>query len=78
VLALASRRFELPTSYAKGAHLLPSDLTETLEPTLVRSLHEAELRRAFRAAIEALSTELEATDAALAGRLRPMFVELVQ
>ena len=57
---------------------MPSDLTETLEPTLVRSLHEAELRRAFRAAIEALSTELEATDAALAGRLRPMFVELVQ
>jgi hypothetical protein len=76
VVALASRRFGLPTSYAKGAHVLPPDAIETLEPTLVRSLDEAELRRALRAAIDALSAELDATDAPLAGRLRPMLVEL--
>lgn len=33
ILALACLRLGHPASYAKGAHLLPTDLTEALEPT---------------------------------------------
>jgi hypothetical protein len=75
-LALACLRLGYPTGYAKGAHLLPAELTGPLEATLVRSLDEAELRRALRAATEALAAELARTDAALAGRLHPTLAEL--
>jgi hypothetical protein len=73
VLALACLRLGHTTWYAKGADLLPPDLSAALAPTLVGSLGEAELRRALAAAF---SAELERTDAALADRLRPLFSEL--
>jgi predicted nucleotidyltransferase len=73
VLALACLRLGHTTWYAKGADLLPPELTASLKPTLVCSLDEAELRRALAAAAVALSAELERTDAALADRLRPLF-----
>ncbi|MGC9670576.1 hypothetical protein ACNTMW_29030 [Planosporangium sp. 12N6] len=76
VLALACLRLGHPTEYAKGAHLLPEQLTAPLEATLVRSLDEAELRRALAAAATVLATELAYTDPALATRLRPMLAEL--
>jgi hypothetical protein len=71
VLALACLRLGHTTRYAKGADLLPSELTAPLEATLVRSLDEDELRRALAAAAVALATELERTDPALAARLQP-------
>jgi hypothetical protein len=71
VIALACLRLGLPTRYAKGAHQLPREITGPLEETLVRSLDEAELRRALAAAVGALVAELERTDAELAARLRP-------
>ena len=76
VLALACLREGLPTRYAKGADRLPAALTEALEATLVRSLDEAELRRALAAAIDAFTLELERTDAEVAARLRPTLDEL--
>lgn len=76
VLALACLRLDHPTSYAKGAHMLPQELTAPLETTLVRSLREAELRRALDAALTALGTELEHSDPMLATRLQPMLAEL--
>jgi hypothetical protein len=76
VLALACLRLGHTTWYAKGADLLPPELTASLTPTLVCSLDEAELRRALASAAVALSAELERTDAALADRLRPLFSEL--
>jgi hypothetical protein len=72
VLALACLRLGHTTRYAKGADLLPPELTAPLEGTLVRSLDEAELRRGLAAAAAALITELERTDSALAARLRPL------
>ncbi|MET8359073.1 nucleotidyltransferase domain-containing protein [Micromonospora sp. NPDC005171] len=75
-IALACQRLGHATSYAKGAHLLPTNITAPLETTLVRSLDEAELRRALSAAVGALATELTRTDAALADRLRPVLIEL--
>jgi hypothetical protein len=72
MIALACLRLGHPAHYAKGAHLLPEELTAPLAATLVRSLDEAELRRALDAATTALAAELERTDPALASRLRPM------
>jgi hypothetical protein len=75
-ITLACLRLDLPTAYAKGAHLLPGDLTTPLESTLVRSLDKLELRRALAAAIAVVTEELARTDPALASRLRPMLAEL--
>jgi len=76
VLALACLRLGHATAYAKGADLLPRELTAPLESTLVRSLDESELRRALAAATAAFGAELERTDAALAARLLPTLDEL--
>ncbi|MEV6966145.1 nucleotidyltransferase domain-containing protein [Hamadaea sp. NPDC051192] len=76
VIALACLRLGHPTSYAKGAHLLPADLTSMLAATLVRTLDGAELRRALGAAVDALIAELDRTDPALAARLLPALTDL--
>jgi hypothetical protein len=76
VLALACVRLGYPARFAKGADLLPHEITATVEPTLVRGLDEAELRRALSAAAAALTAELKRGDAALADRLRPTLEEL--
>ncbi|MFD4863517.1 hypothetical protein [Streptomyces atratus] len=76
VLALACLRLGHPASYAKGSHLLPQELTASLEKTLVRSMDEEELRRALEAATISLVAELAHTDPDLAARLRPMLTEL--
>lgn len=76
VLALACLRLGHVTRFAKGADLLPHDVTAPLEATLVRSLAEAELRRALRAGADALATELDLTDPAFGRRLRPMLAEI--
>lgn len=75
VLALACLRLGHPVGYAKGAHLLPSEVTDPLVGALVRSLDVAELRRALGVAIQALTVELEKSDMALIGRLRPTLRE---
>jgi hypothetical protein len=72
ILALACLRLGHPTSYAKGAHLLPGDVTAPLAATLVRVLDEAELVRALDAATRALLTEIAHVDPALSGRLAPI------
>ena len=76
VLTLACLRLGYPASYARGAHLLPPELTTPLEPALVTSLDEEELRRALAAAISALASEIQRTDAELAARLNPMLADL--
>lgn len=76
ILALASLRLGYPTSYAKGAHLLPADVTAPLEAALVRTLTPAELHRALTAATDALIAELARSDPALAGRLRSVLAQL--
>jgi hypothetical protein len=76
VLALACLRLGLATRFAKGADQLPPESTRPLEATLVSSLDESELRRALTAVAEALESELEQTDPALASRLRPSLLEL--
>ncbi|MET8092262.1 hypothetical protein [Micromonospora sp. NPDC005220] len=75
-IALACHRLGHPGSYAKGAHLLPGEITGPLETTLVRSIDEPELRRALSAAVTALTAELARTDPTLADRLRPILTDL--
>jgi len=77
VIALACLRLGHPAGYAKGAHLLPAEVTAPLEAALVRSLDEAELRRALRAAAACLADELDRTAAGPAERLRRMLADLV-
>jgi predicted nucleotidyltransferase len=72
VLASACLRLGHPTRYAKGADLLPAELTAPLEAALVRSLDEAELRRALAVAGAALAAEVERSAPALDARLAPM------
>jgi hypothetical protein len=72
ILALACLRLGHPVSYAKGAHLLPAEVTAPLTATLVRVVEEAELARALDAATSSLIAELALDDPALAGRLAPI------
>jgi hypothetical protein len=76
VITLACLRLGHPAHYAKGAHLLPGELTVRLESTLVRSLAEPELRRALTEAIQLAAGELTHSDPDLAVRLQPMLIEL--
>ena len=78
VIALACLRLGHTTFYAKGAHLLPVEVSDQLEPALVRSFDESELRRALAAAVAALATEVERSDPELAARLRPVLSPLTQ
>ena len=75
-ITLACLRLGYPTAYAKGAHLLPGELTAALETTLVRSPSETELRRALAAAISVAASELRHCDPVLAARLQPMLAQL--
>ncbi|GAA1607768.1 MULTISPECIES: nucleotidyltransferase domain-containing protein [Kribbella] len=67
VLTLMCLRHGLPHSQGRGLHLLPA--TGDVEQTLVRSLDDAELRRAFRASVDVLLAEASYVDAELAVRL---------
>jgi hypothetical protein len=69
VLALACLRHDLPAIEGRGIDRLPPDATTPIAGALVRSLDEAELRRAFRVANDALVHEIGQADAELASRL---------
>jgi len=71
-LALACIRFSEPAEYARGIDRLPAEVTSPYEQTLVCSLDPAELRRALASAAELFLREVAETNAALAGRLRPL------
>jgi hypothetical protein len=78
LITLACLRLDLPAAYAKGAHLLPDEVTRALEQTLVRELTETELGRALTAVVTAAMTELKRSDTDLADTLNPMLAELIQ
>ncbi|MFE3030758.1 hypothetical protein ACFXKY_03835 [Streptomyces canus] len=76
VITLACLRLGHPAAHAKGAHLLPDDLSTALESTLIRSLTVVELHRALGATIDVVTAELERSRPELALRLAPMLAEL--
>jgi hypothetical protein len=73
VLTLMCLRHGVRAVQGRGLHLLPSSATKAALATLVGSLEEAELRRAFRAAVELLLNETVHVDPTLAQALaRPL------
>ncbi len=76
VLALSCLRHGVPTSEGRGMDSLPPDVTAAVASALVRSLDEAELRRAFGIASDALLREVGHVDAVLMDRLAGPIREL--
>jgi hypothetical protein len=76
VIALACLRLDHPARYAKGAHLLPPELTAPLADTLVTSVTEPELNRALASVIAVATAELRRSAPDLLPRLGPMLAEL--
>lgn len=76
VVDLVALRHGVPTSFQKGAHLLPAGALTSLEAALVSKFDLPELRRAFGAVIAALTAEVKLHDEALALRLSPVFNDL--
>ncbi|HEX9990225.1 MAG TPA: hypothetical protein VGE45_17335 [Chloroflexia bacterium] len=74
-LTLACLRLGEESSYARGFHRLPADVTGPIAGALVRSLEDAELRRALGVATECFISEVEALDPALCARLKPLLHE---
>jgi hypothetical protein len=76
LFALACLRLGRHTGFTKSVHLLPAEETAWLEPTLVGSLIEAELRRAWEALAHAFKVEVMRADPVVVARLRPLLSEL--
>jgi hypothetical protein len=74
-LALACLRLGESPVYGRGMDRLPSSVSGPLAAALVRSLDEAELRRALAVATASLLGELTAWDAELSAQLRPALQE---
>ena len=70
-LELACLRLGEETADARGVDRLPTTLTAPLGEALVRSLDEAELRRALSAATASFITEVDVWDPDLCARLKP-------
>lgn len=74
-LALACIRLGEDAIYGRGVDRLPTAVTSPFAEALVRSLDEPELRRALAMATACLIGELEAGDALLCARLKPLLQE---
>jgi hypothetical protein len=77
ILALACLRHDLPAREGRGIDRLPGSVTAPLHGTLIASLDQGALGRAFRVATEALIAEGSHLDPALARRLEPTLRALV-
>jgi hypothetical protein len=77
-LALACSRFGLSPNQGRGLDKLPSEILETFVGALVRSLDEAELRRAYRLCGEVFLAEVNRVDPGLANRLGEPLEELTR
>ena len=75
LLELACLRLGENALEGRGFDRLPSRVREPLAEALVRSLTEAELRRALAVATRCLIAELEAWDSPLCARLSPLLHE---
>jgi hypothetical protein len=75
-LAMACIRHGLPAAHGRGMDQLPDEIRSRFAAALVGRLDLAEVSRAFRAAIGALTAEIRAADAALAVRLENALTSL--
>lgn len=77
VLDLACLRHGVPSRQGRGLDDLPSELTRSLEPTLVQEITGSEMKRAFSLTAELLKREIEHTDPTRASVLDPILTQLV-
>lgn len=70
VLTLMCLRHGVPAGQGRGLHLLPEDATKSALATLVGSLQDEELRRAFEVAVRLLLQEAAHVDAKVATALK--------
>jgi len=77
-LALACLRHGLDSAHGRGIHLLPAGVTAAFEDSLVRSLDQAELLRAFKAVLGGLVREIRNIDGELAARLQTPLAQLAE
>jgi hypothetical protein len=77
-LALACIRSGLPSVHGRGLDLLPKEVLDQYEDSLVRRIEVDELWRAFGAAVRALLNEIAGADAVLAERLRDSILALIR
>jgi hypothetical protein len=77
-LALACIRHGLPAVHGRGIDLLPREVAEQFEGSLVRQLDVTELSRAFRAAIHVLLGEIRRVDGELAAGLQEALACLME
>jgi hypothetical protein len=75
IIELACIRLGVEPSHGRGVDRLPASVTGPLADALVRSLDGPELRRALAAATACFIMELEAWDAELCARLKPVLEE---
>ncbi|WP_156757484.1 nucleotidyltransferase domain-containing protein [Actinokineospora pegani] len=78
VLSLACLRFGLTAWQGRGTDDLPTEVRQVVGRALPVSLDQAELARAFTAAVEALVSEIGLADPELAGRLTDPLRELAR
>lgn len=75
-LALACLQQGLPTAHGRGMDLLPAEVIDLFEGSLVRQLDGHELARAFRVITAGLLTLIHNSNAELAARLREVILAL--
>jgi hypothetical protein len=69
-LALACLRHGLDSAHGRGIHLLPAEVTAAFEDSLVRSLDQTELLRAFKVVLNGLVREIRSIDEEFAAKLQ--------
>jgi hypothetical protein len=77
-LALACIRHGVSPNQGRGVDSLPTEITLGFVESLVCSLDEAELKRAFRSSVEAIINEVDFVDVELANRLAKPLRELTE
>ena len=76
-LALACLRLGLPAANGRGLDLLPREVIQRFEGSLLGQLDRTELIRTFGIVAECLLQEVRQTDTDLVARLRPAMEAMV-
>jgi hypothetical protein len=77
-LALACIRLGLPAVHGRGFDLLPREVTDQFEGSLVQELNRDKLSCAFRTVVQGFLNELECADVELARRLQAALMHMTE
>jgi len=77
-LALACIRLGLPAAHGRGFDLLPREVTDQFEGSLIQELNRDKLSCAFRTVVQGFLNEIKGADAELAGRLQAALMDMTE